>query len=117
MAEQFDNVDDYVAAQPQPVREILDALRARVRARLPAATESISYGIPTFKVGGKALLYVAAWKHHIAVYPVPDGDGALERDVARYRSGKGTLKFMLAEPFPFELFDRLVQAAAATAKR
>ena len=113
MAQKFDTVDGYVAAQPAPVREILDELRTRVADALPGVTEAISYDIPTFKLDGKALIYVAAWKQHIAVYPVPSGDEALQRDIERFRSGKGTLKFMLADPFPYELFDRLVQAAAS----
>ena len=49
------------------------------------------------------------------MYPIPDGDAALQGDIERYRSGKGTLKFMLDEPFPYELFDRLVAAATAAA--
>jgi uncharacterized protein YdhG (YjbR/CyaY superfamily) len=111
MATKHTTVDSYVAAQPAATREILDELRRRVHAAVPSATEAISYDIPTFKVDGKALIYVAAWKRHIAVYPIPDGDDALQRDIERYRSGKGTLKFMLDEPFPYELFDRLVVAA------
>ena len=39
--------------------------------------EAISYQIPTFKLDGKPLIYVAAWKNHIAVYPIPDGDEEL----------------------------------------
>ncbi len=113
MVDKHTTVAGYVAAQPAPVREILDELRRRVHATVPNATEVISYDIPTFKVDGKSLIYIAAWKKHIAVYPIPHGDDALERDIERYRSGKGTLKFMLAEPFPYELFDRLVRAAAA----
>jgi len=66
-----------------------------------------------FELGGRPLIYVGAWKKHIAVYPIPDGDDSLQRDIQRHRAGKGTLKFMLAEPFPYELFDRLVEAAAA----
>ena len=111
MAAKHTTVDGYLAAQPAATREILDELRRRVHAAIPGATEAISYDIPTFKVDGKALIYIAAWKQHIAVYPVPDGDDALQRDIGRYRSGKGTLKFMLDEPFPYELFDRLVVAA------
>src|SRR3954453_1147936 len=113
MARKFDNVDDYVAAQPAPVREILDELRRRGTSAFPDAPETISYDIPKFTLGGaKRFIYVGAWTEHIAVYPIPDGDDALQRDIERHRAGKGTLKFMLAEPFPYELFDRLVQAAA-----
>jgi uncharacterized protein YdhG (YjbR/CyaY superfamily) len=113
MAQKLDSVDAYVGAQPPPVREILDQIRARVREAVPEVTEVISYDIPTFELDGKALLHVAAWKHHIAVYPVPAGDAGLQRDIERFRSGKGTLKFQLAEPFPYELFNRLVDAALA----
>lgn len=114
MAEKHTTVDSYVAAQPAPVREILDELRRRTRSVVPGVTEAISYDIAVFRVDGQAVFYVAAWTHHIAMYPIPGGDDALLRDVERYRSGKGTLKFMLDEPFPFELFDRLVRAATTT---
>jgi uncharacterized protein YdhG (YjbR/CyaY superfamily) len=108
----FDTVEAYVAAQPAPVQEILNELRRRVADAVPSATETISYDIPTFKLDGKPLIHVGAWTKHIAVYPAPHGgDEGLQRDVERYRSGKGTLKFQLGEPFPYELFDRLVQAA------
>jgi len=113
MPEKFDTVDDYVAARPAPVREILNELRRRVTSAFPDATETISYDIPMFKLGGHPLIYVGAWKKHIAMYPIPDGDDTLQRDIERHRAGKGTLKFMLADPFPYELFDRLVEAAAA----
>ena len=113
MATKFASVDDYVAAQPPDVQRILGEIRNRVQTAAPGVDATISYDIPTFKLDGKALIYVAAWKKHIAVYPVPIGDEALHRDVERYRSGKGTLKFQLSEPFPYELFDRLVKAAIA----
>jgi uncharacterized protein YdhG (YjbR/CyaY superfamily) len=111
MAQKFETVDEYVAAQPAPSRRILDEVRRRVGVAVPSAVEAISYQIPTFKVDGKAVLYVAAWKEHIAVYPIPDTDPQLTTEIERYRSGKGTLRFPLDEPFPFELVDRLVTAA------
>ena len=113
MAEKFDTVEAYVAARPAPVRDVLNEIRRRVDSAVPGAAEAISYDIPTFKLDCKAFIHVAAWKKHIAIYPVPAGDEALQHDVERYRSGKGTLKFQLSEPFPYELFDRLVRAAIA----
>ena len=113
MAQKYDTVDAYVAAQPAAAREIINEARRRVSNAVPGATEAISYDIPTFKLDGKPLIYVGAWKNHIGVYPVPTGDEALQRDIERFQSGKGTLKFQLAEPFPYELFDRLLHAAVA----
>ena len=109
----FETVEAYLGSFPEEVRPILEQIRTTIRVAVPGAEETISYDIPTFKLDGKALIYVAAWKQHIAVYPVPTGDEALQHDVEGYRSGKGTLRFQLTEPFPYELFDRLVQAAVA----
>jgi uncharacterized protein YdhG (YjbR/CyaY superfamily) len=111
VATKFASVDDYVAAQPSDVQRILGEIRHRVESAAPDVVETISYDIPTFKLDGKPLIYVGAWKRHIAVYPIPKGDEGLRRDVERFQSGKGTLKFMLDEPFPYDLFDRLVRAA------
>ena len=68
----------------------------------------MSYQMPTFTLGGKHLVYVAAWKRHISVYPVPTGEAAFERDIAPYRAAKGTLRFPLNEPIPYDLIDRVM---------
>lgn len=112
MAEKFASVDDYVAAQPPDVQQILHEVRRRVTRAVPGCVEAISYNIPAFKLNGKDLLYVAAWKRHVSIYPIPDGDEALASDIERYRAGKGTLRFPLSEAFPYDLVDRLAAAAA-----
>ena len=111
MAQKFDTVDAYVDGQPPAAQQILNEIRRRVRAIAPEATEAISYQIPTFKLHGKPLVYVAGWKSHVAIYPIPECDERLAQDIARYESGKGTLRFALDEPFPFELVERVVKAA------
>ena len=68
----------------------------------------ISYNIPTLKRDGRSVVHFAGWKAHVSLYPMPDGDADLERDLAPYSSGKGTLKFPLAEPIPLELVRRVV---------
>ena len=77
MAKKFDTVEDYVAAQPAPARDVLNEVRRRVETAVPRVAEAISYDIPTFTLDGKAFIHVAAWKQHIAVYPVPAGDEAM----------------------------------------
>jgi uncharacterized protein YdhG (YjbR/CyaY superfamily) len=41
------SVDDYLSAQPEAVRDILERLRTAIRAALPSADELMSYKIPT----------------------------------------------------------------------
>lgn len=100
-------VDGYIGSFPADVQVILREVRSRIRIALPDAEETISYGIPTFRVGGRYLVYFAGWKHHISVYPVPAGDATFEREIEPFRAGKGTLKFTLAEPMPYELIERV----------
>jgi uncharacterized protein YdhG (YjbR/CyaY superfamily) len=79
--------------------------------------ESISYGIPTFSVGGRPVVYLGGWKKHISIYPIPDLDKTLEPQVAPYLSGRGTAKFQLGKPLPHELITVLVERLAAQRHR
>ena len=100
-------IDDYIGAFPADVRTILQEVRARLRSAVPAADEGISYGIPVLTLDGRYLVYFAGWKHHISVYPLPEGDTALNEEMEPYVAGKGTLKFQLADPIPFDLIERV----------
>jgi uncharacterized protein YdhG (YjbR/CyaY superfamily) len=107
----FADVDAYLASLPTDTRVVVEELRRRLLAVAPPeAVEAITYQIPTIKLDGKNLVHYAGWRHHVSVYPVPAGDEALLTELARYADGKGTLKFPLAEPIPYELIER---AAAA----
>jgi uncharacterized protein YdhG (YjbR/CyaY superfamily) len=103
-------VEAYLAALPATARAEVEAVRARIRAVVPEATESISYGIPTFSLGGRHLIYVAAWKQHFSIYPVPRGDVALQAALAPYEAGRGTLKFAYGTAIPDGLVERIVRA-------
>ncbi|HXL19619.1 MAG TPA: DUF1801 domain-containing protein [Streptosporangiaceae bacterium] len=112
MAAQITTVDEYIASCPDDVQEKLGEIRRRLRGAVPDAGETISYGIPTMTLHGRHLVYFWAWKHHIAVYPVPAADQALEQEIAPYRVGKGTLRFPLRKPIPYDLIERLAPTRA-----
>lgn len=99
----FATVDDYVASFPPDVRRTLEEVRSAIRSAVPGTEERISYGIPTFTLDGRYVVYFSGWKRHVSVYPIPDADGELARQIRPYQSGKGTLKFPLNEPMPLEL--------------
>jgi len=107
-----ESVDDYISTFPPDVQAVLQAVRRTIHAAAPGAQESISYQIPTFTIGGRPVVYFAGWKKHISIYPVPELDQSLERQVTPYLSGKGTAKFLLAKPIPYELITVLVQRLA-----
>jgi uncharacterized protein YdhG (YjbR/CyaY superfamily) len=109
----FESVETYLASFPEEVRAILEQVRTTIRTAVPGAEETISYDIPTFKVDGKPVVYFAGWKSHVSVYPIPEADDALEREIAPFRAAKGTLKFPLDRPIPYELIGRAAGLLAA----
>ncbi len=114
MAPTATSVDDYIGSFPAATQEVLSELRRRVLAAMPDAEERISYQIPTFTVDGQPVVYIAGWKQHVSIYPIPAGDAQLAADLAPYLSGRGTVKMPLNAPIPWELVDRAIAAQAAT---
>jgi uncharacterized protein YdhG (YjbR/CyaY superfamily) len=97
-------VEEYVAAQPATAGRVLKKLRSVIRKAVPAAEESLSYGIPTYKVKGRPVIYFAGWKEHYSIYPSNSRLVATFRDeLEPYEVEKGTIRFPLTEPVPATL--------------
>ena len=105
----YSTVDEYIAWAPEKTRELLKALRRTIRQEASEAGEKISYGIPTFTIKGKHLVYFAGYENHVSIYPIPSGDKAFEDEIAPYKAGKGTLRFALDKPLPFDLVRKVVK--------
>jgi uncharacterized protein YdhG (YjbR/CyaY superfamily) len=106
MATTAASVDEYIAGFPEPTQEVLQELRRRIHEALPQAQEWISYQIPTFGVDGQYVIYIAGWRQHVSIYPVPEDVPDLEP----YLSGRGTVKLPLNRPIPWDLVDRAIAA-------
>lgn len=101
-------VDAYIAAFPPAVQKALQQLRAAIRRAAPVAQEKISYGMPAFELNGN-LVYFAGYKNHIGFYATPTGHAAFAKELARYKTGKGSVQFPLAEPLPIRLIEKMVE--------
>lgn len=101
-------IDEYISAFPQDVQAILEQVRQTIRRAAPDAIETISYGIPTFDLNGKHLVFFAGWKHHLSVYPLPAGDDAFQQRIAPYKRVKSTIQLPLNQPIPNDLITNLV---------
>ena len=109
-------VVEYIASSPPNVRAILRKLRSTVRAAVPAATETIIYRMPAYRLHGD-VMYFAAFKQHIGVFPPVRGPAALLKAVKPYAGPKGNLRFPLAKPIPYGLIGRIARARAKYNRR
>jgi uncharacterized protein YdhG (YjbR/CyaY superfamily) len=102
------SIDEYIAAFPPEMREILERIRSTVREAAPEARETISYRMPAFVQNG-ILVYFAAFKKHIGLFPPVKGDAALDEAISPYTGEKGNLRFPLDRPIPYDLIARIVR--------
>ena len=103
------SIDEYIAEFPPETRRVLEELRALVRATAPDATETISYAIPTFDLNGRHLVHFAGYARHIGFYPASSGIAAFKKDLAPYKSARGSVQFPLDQPMPMDLIRRIVE--------
>ena len=101
-------IDEYIAGFPPEIQEILERIRATIREAAPGAEEAIRYQIPTFVLKGN-LVHFAAFKGHIGFYPAPSGIDHFRDELAAYAGAKGTVRFPLDQPIPFDLIRRIVE--------
>lgn len=102
------DIDAYIAASAPKAKPILRKIRQTVRDAAPDAEEIISYRMPAFRQGG-ILIYFAAFKNHIGVFPPIQGDEKLIAAAAPFAGPKGNLQFPLDEPIPYDLISRIVK--------
>ena len=104
-------VDAYIAALEPQQRETLLRMREAIRIAVPDAEESFSYAMPCVQLGGKTIVWYAAWKRHYSLYPMGERLlGALGPEVAEYETSRGTIRFPATRAVPYELVTRLVRA-------
>ena len=103
------NVDAYLKAAPDAVRPKLAQLRKLMKSAMPQAEEGIGYGMPSYSQDG-ARLYFAVFKNHIGFFP-----GAIitqfKRELAGYKTSKGTVQLPLEGRLPVTLIRSLIKAS------
>jgi len=105
------NIDEYIARFPKDVQVTLEQLRATIKDAAPDAEEAISYQMPTFRLKGN-LVHFAAYKNHIGFYPTPSGIEKFKEELSVYEGAKGSVKFPIDKPLPFDLISKIVKFRA-----
>lgn len=109
MAEhEYASIDEYISQFSEETQQILLRIRQVIREAAPAAEEKISYQMPTFYLNGN-LVHFAAFKNHIGLYPAPSGISEFCDELSVYKGAKGSVRFPLNAPIPYELIKRIVE--------
>jgi uncharacterized protein YdhG (YjbR/CyaY superfamily) len=102
------DIDKFISTYPEDVQEVLNKVRETIREAAPDAQETINYGIPTFTLNGN-LVHFSGFKSHIGFYPTPSGVEKFKKELSKYESAKGSVKFPLDQPIPYELIIKIVK--------
>ncbi len=105
---QFTTTDEYIGTFPKNIQDILEKLREVIRESAPEAEETIKYQMPTFKLK-RNLVHFAAWKKHIGFYPTSSAIEAFKNELSLYVGAKGSVKFPIDKPIPFDLVRKIVK--------
>lgn len=109
---QLKDVGEFIAMAPNEVQQKLRQIRQIMRELAPDAQEKLSYGMPYYGLNGR-LLYFAYFKSHVSLFAMPSAITKFEKDLAGYKTSKGTIQFQLDKPLPLPLIKKIVAFRAA----
>lgn len=105
-------IDEYISQFPSEIQEKLKMLRKAIKEAAPEAEEKIAYRMPAYALNGP-LVYFAAFKDHISLFPTGSPMEGFKEDLSEYRTAKGTLQFSLDRPMPYDLIKKIVKFRVA----
>jgi uncharacterized protein YdhG (YjbR/CyaY superfamily) len=109
-------IDDYLSRIEEPKKSTLESIRKIILEIFPEAEQCITYGVPTFKVGGKAVAGFAAYKNHCSYFPMSGSVlKQLADELAGYKTSRGALQFPVDKPLAKALVRKLIKSRIAEA--
>lgn len=109
----YSSIDQYITEAPAEVKQILINIRNLISEKAPEAVSCIAYNMPAFKYDKKPLVYFAAFKNHIGFYALPSGNVAFQKELTKYKTGKGSIQFPLDQEIPYDLIGQIVEFRVA----
>lgn len=109
----YNTIDEYINAQSHPQAELLQDMRKAILEAVPDAQEIINYGVPAFCLvkNGKSnqQIMIGAFKNHVGIYPHPTTIIKFEKELSKFKQGKGSIQFPLDKPIPSKLIVNMVK--------
>jgi len=108
----FSSVGEYKESLPKESQKVFQKVRKLIHKAVPFAKEAMSYGVPAFKLKEKNLILYAVFKEHLGIYPTPAAIKKFSKELKEYKTSKGTIKFFLNKPIPYELITKITKWCA-----
>lgn len=103
------SITAFISRFPPKTRAVLNKMRAAIKKTAPKAVETISYGIPTFKLNGKNLIHFSGYDVFVSLYPGSQAIRVFKKELAKYELSKGTIRFPLDKPIPYGLIRKITR--------
>lgn len=113
MAKGPGSVDEYLAALPVTVQEIIGNLRSVIRSAAPESKEIFRYNIPIFEHHGHLVGYAAYQDHYSLHLMSPELMKRFEEELKDFSKTTATIHLSYDDPLPKDLVYRLVKARMA----
>lgn len=107
-----ETIDQYILGFPHEIQTLLNQVRAAIHKAVPKAEETISYRIPAFRLAEGTIIYFAAFKQHIGLYPTSSGMRRFQKELSSYETSKGAIRFPFERPIPYALIGRIAKFRA-----
>lgn len=100
-------VDLYLQSLPDAQHKCLQQLREEIKALVPQAEETISYGMPAFKQNG-ILVYYAAFTHHMSLFVIPKVLDQVRPMLGDRSTTKSAIHFTETDPIPLAVLEKCI---------
>ncbi len=102
-------IEEFTGAQAKA----LLSLRQALQRLLPGATETISWGMPTVKVGPDQVVSYSGFAHHNSIFPGSEVAAVIAEEYPELTTTKGTVHLDRDRPAPVTLLRRIVKLRLA----
>ena len=103
------SITQYISQFSPETQKILNKVRDTIQKSAPDAIETISYGMPAFKLNNKILIYFAAAKKHLGIYPTTIPIIEFAKELAKHKTSKGAIQFPYSQPIPYDLIAKITR--------
>ncbi len=99
-------IAEYIDSAPKEAQKHLRELHAILRDVAPGAKEGMKWSSPVFEE--KRILFAfAAFKSHLNFMPTPSAMKPFKKELAKYKTGKGSIQFPYDKRLPKALIRKI----------